>query len=45
MFKVKHNLCPKPFQEIFNPTTRRRNDWILPRVQTEHKGKETRASS
>ena len=34
MYKVKHNLCPKPFQEIFTPAVRGRNDWIIPSAKT-----------
>ena len=33
MYKVKHNLCPKPFQELFNPAIRGNNDWVLPKVK------------
>ena len=41
MYKVKHNLCPKPFQELFTPTTRDNNEWVIPRVKTVNKGLET----
>jgi len=39
MYKVKHNKCPKPFQELFTPTIRGNN--VLPKVRTVNKGLET----
>ena len=30
MYKVKHNHCPKPFQDLFTPTIRGRNEWVIP---------------
>ena len=41
MYKVKHNLCPKLFQELFTPTIRGKNDWVYPKVVTVNKGLET----
>ena len=41
MYKVKHNLCPKPFQELFLKATRGKSEWILPRVRKVNSGKET----
>ena len=41
MYKVKHNLCPKPFQEIFTPSIRGKNEWVMPKVNTVNKGVET----
>ena len=39
MFKVKHNLCPKPVQEIFKQNEN--GDWVIPKIRTENYGKET----
>ena len=39
MFKVKHNLCPKPIQELFKQNAN--GNWIIPKIRTEHNGKET----
>ena len=41
MYKVKHNLCPTTFQELFTPSIRGKNDWVLPKVVTVNKGLET----
>ena len=41
MYKVKHNLFPKPIQELFTPSIRGKNDWVLPKVKTVNKGLET----
>ena len=41
MYKVKHNLCPKPFQDLFTPTIRGTNEWVIPRVVGVNKGLET----
>ena len=41
MYKVKHNLCPKPIQDLFTPAIRGNHDWVLPKVRTENNGKET----
>ena len=41
MYKVKHDLCPKPVQELFIPANRGEHDWVLPKVKTVNKGIET----
>ena len=41
MYKVKHNLSPKPIQELFTPAIRGNSDWVLPKVKTVNKGLET----
>ena len=41
MYKVKNNLGPKAMQEIFKPSIRGRNEWILPQVRTVNRGLET----
>ena len=48
MYKVKHNLCPAPIQEIFtvnlNDTNFRNDrdgDWVIPKVRTVNNGLET----
>ena len=49
MYKVKNGLCPLPVQNIFTPANNnfalRSNEngenWIVPKVRTEHKGIET----
>ena len=41
MYKVKHNLCPKPFQELFNPAIRGNSEWVLPKVKKVNNGLET----
>ena len=41
MYKVKHNLCPKPIQELFIPAIRGNHEWVLPKVRTVNKGLET----
>ena len=41
MYKVKHNLCPKPIQELFTPAIRGNHEWVLPKVRTVNKGSET----
>ena len=41
MYKVKHNLCPKPIQELFTPAIRGNHEWVLPKVRTVNNGKET----
>ena len=41
MYKVKHNLCPKPFQELFTHAMRGNNEWVIPKVRTVNKGVET----
>ena len=41
MYKVKHNLCPKPFQELFSKATHGKNEWILPRIRKVNSGEES----
>ena len=41
MYKVKHNLCPKPFQELFSNATHGKHELVLPRVRKVNSGKET----
>ena len=41
MYKVKQNMCPGPFQDLFTPVFRGRNDWVIPRVTGVNKGLET----
>ena len=41
MYKVKNDLCPKPFQDIFCYTQRGNGDFVIPKVSTENRGKET----
>ena len=41
MYKVKHNLCPKPIQELFIPAIRGNHEWVLPKVRTVIKGPKT----
>ena len=33
MYKVKNNICPKPCQELFTPSIRGNNDWVIPKVR------------
>lgn len=41
MYKVKHNLCPKPFQDIFCLRERGKGDFVIPRINTVNRGEET----
>ena len=41
MYKVKEKMCPKPFQELFTPTVRGRNEWVIPSAKTVNRGLET----
>ena len=41
MYKIKHNLCPEPIQELFVPATRGKQEWVPPKVRTVNKGLET----
>ena len=41
MYKVKNNLCPKPFQDLFTLRERGVGDFVLPRIQTVGMGEET----
>ena len=39
MFRIKHNSCPKPIQDIFR--INENGKLIIPNIKTEHSGKET----
>jgi hypothetical protein len=41
MYKVKHNLCPKPFLDIFVKKERGNGDFVIPRIKTVNRGEET----
>jgi hypothetical protein len=41
MYKVKNNLCPKPFQNLFTLRERGKGDFVLPRIQTVKMGEES----
>ena len=41
MYKVKNNLCPKPFQDLFTIKQRGNGDFVIPKVSTENRGKDT----
>ena len=41
MYKVKHDLCPKPFKDLFTPSIRGKHEWVLPKVVSVNKGQET----
>ena len=41
MYKVKHSLCPKPFQEMFTPAQRGNSHCVIPKVRTVNRGLET----
>ena len=42
MYKVKHNLSPAPFQELFSQRTNNsRADWVIPKTRTTNFGLET----
>ena len=41
MYKVKNNLCPKPFQNLFATRERGNGDFVIPRVRTVNRGEET----
>ena len=49
MYKVKNGLCPRPVQDIFTHIDQNTNvrskengeNWIIPKVRTEHRGIET----
>ena len=36
MYKVKNNLCPEPFQDLFSPKQRGNGDFVIPKVSTEN---------
>ena len=41
MYKVKNNLCPKPFQDLFGQKERGRGDFVIPKISTVNRGEET----
>ena len=41
MYKVKNNLCPKPFQDLFVKRERGNGDFVIPRISTVNRGEET----
>ena len=41
MYKVKNDLCPKPFQDLFTIKQRGNGDFVIPKVSTENRGKDT----
>ena len=41
MYKVKHNLSPKPFQDLFCLKSKGNEDFVIPKVNTEKRGKES----
>jgi hypothetical protein len=41
MYKVKNDLCPKPFQDLFCCKTKGNEDFVIPKVSTVNRGKET----
>ena len=40
MYKVKHNLCPIPFRDIFQ-MKERGSDFVVPKINTVNRGEET----
>ena len=40
MYKVKNNLCPKPFQDLFTLKSNGKG-FVLPRIKTINRGEET----
>ena len=41
MYKVKNNLCPKPFQDLFRRKQRGKGDFVIPKISTVNRGEET----
>ena len=41
MYKVKHSLCPKPFQDLFTLRERGQGDFVVPKINTVNRGEET----
>ena len=41
MYKVKNNLCPKLFQDLFSRRERGKGDFVIPKINTVKRGKET----
>lgn len=41
MYKVKGNICPKPFQDLFIRKERGNGDFVIPKICTVNRGEET----
>ena len=41
MYKVKNNLCPKPFQDLFVKRERGNGDFVIPKISSVYRGEET----
>ena len=41
MYKVKNNLCPKPFQDLFVRRERGNGDFVIPKISSVNRGEET----
>ena len=41
MYKVKNNLCPKPFQDLFVKRERGNSDFVIPKISSVNRGEET----
>ena len=41
MYKVENDLCPKPFQDLFTIKQRGNDDFVILKVSTENRGKDT----
>lgn len=41
MYNVKHQICPKPVQDLFILKTKGKGDFIIPRVRTVNRGIES----
>ena len=41
MYKVKQLMCPMPFQKLFTPAVRGKNEWVIPSLKSVNKGLET----
>ena len=41
IYKVKNNLCPKPFQDLFVRRERGNGDFVIPKISTVNRGEET----
>ena len=41
MYKVKNNLCPKTFQDLFVKRERGNSDFVIPKISSVNRGEET----
>ena len=41
MYKVEHDICPRPVHDLFNPSLRGNHEWAPPRTRTVNYGIET----